>query len=101
MAGLDCFRDMKKETQRLGSKKKVSVFWDIENVRPNKNSSVLSFVGKVRNLFVEDFFEAGFIVVCDVRKETKELVDQLNEVQVFIFPGYWVLMFNFTCLKVN
>ena len=83
MAGLASFKEMKRETQFLVNKRKVYVFWDIENVRPKKNSNVLSFVGNVRNRFVGDLFEAGFIVVCDVRKEPKELVDQLNEVQVY------------------
>ena len=82
MAGLASFKEMKRETQYLVNKKKVYVFWDIDNVRPKKNSNVLSFVGNVRNRFVGDLFEAGFIVVCDVRKEPKELVDQLNELQV-------------------
>ena len=64
-------------------KTKVYIFWDIENVRPQKNSNVLA-VCNVRNLFVGNNLEAGFIVVCDVRKETKELFDQLNKVQVII-----------------
>ena len=84
MAGLDSLVENKRETQNLMIKTKVYIFWDIENVRPQKNSNVLGVVGNVRNLFVGNNLEAGFIVVCDVRKETKELVDQLNEVQVNI-----------------
>ena len=36
----------------------------------------------IRNLYVGENFEAGFIVVCDVRKEPKDLIDQLTDVQV-------------------
>ena len=83
MAGLESFKALKRETQNLGNvKKKVCLFWDIENVRPKKNSNILDFVGNIRNLYVGELIEAGFIVVCDVRKETKDVVDQLNEVQV-------------------
>ena len=82
MAGLANFNKMKKEVGRVADKVKVSVFWDIENVRPAKNASVLEVVGKIRKKFVDGGLEAGFIVVCDVRKEPKELVDKLTEAQV-------------------
>ena len=50
MVGLDSIVEMERETKlNLISKTKVYVFWDIENVRPQKNSNVLSVVGNVRN----------------------------------------------------
>ena len=82
MAGIASFKNLKKELVKLEDKVRVSVFWDIENVRPAKNASVLEVVGKIRKRFVDGCFEAGFVVVCDVRKEPKELVDKLTEVQV-------------------
>ena len=83
MAGLDSFYEMRKETHNISrTRKKVYLFWDIENVRPKKNSNILNVVFNIRNLYVGDNFEAGFIVVCDVRKEPKDLIDQLTDVQV-------------------
>ena len=83
MAGLDSFYEMRKETQNISkTRKKVYLFWDIENVRPKKNSNILNVVFNIRNLYVGDNFGAGFIVVCDVRKEPKDLIDQLTDVQV-------------------
>lgn len=49
MAGLSSFKELQKETKRLDQKTQVTVFWDIENVRPVKNTSVLNFVSEVRS----------------------------------------------------
>ena len=61
---------------------RVSVFWDIENVRPGKTAPIMDVVGKIRKEFVDGCYEAGFVVVCDVQKEPKDLMDKLTEVQV-------------------
>ena len=82
MADLESFKDMQKELEKIEDKVRVSVFWDIENVRPVKTVPVMEVVGKIRKEFVDGCYEAGFVVVCDVQKEPRELMDKLTEVQV-------------------
>ena len=46
-----------KKKTNLGSKlknKKVSIFWDIENCRPQHNTSILSVVGKIREIVLKE-----------------------------------------------
>lgn len=58
------------------------IFWDIENIRLPRCKSALAVVEAIRRKFLVDFWEAEFIVVCDVRKEKRELVSDLNNAQV-------------------
>ena len=82
MAGLGSFKNIQNELVKLEDKMRVSVFWDIENVRPGKTAPIMDVVGKIRKEFVDGCYEAGFVVVCDVQKEPKDLMDKLTEVQV-------------------
>ena len=82
MAGLGSFKNIQNELVKLEDKMRVSVFWDIENVRPGKTAPIMDVVGKIRKEFVHGCYEAGFVVVCDVQKEPKDLMDKLTEVQV-------------------
>lgn len=49
----------------------------------------------IRRKFLANFLEAEFLVVCDVRKERKDLVNDLNSAQVFrFFCGTCACEFN-------
>ena len=60
----------------------IGVFWDIENCSVPPNKSVLSCVNKIREEFFNGKFEAEFVCVCDINKERKEVIEQLNAAQV-------------------
>ncbi|XP_025836484.1 meiosis regulator and mRNA stability factor 1 isoform X1 [Agrilus planipennis] len=60
----------------------IGVFWDIENCQVPKNKSASSVVQRIRELFFSNYREAEFIVVCDVKKESSQIVQELNDSQV-------------------
>lgn len=61
----------------------VGIFWDIENVRLPSYHQAIAVVEAIRRRFLVNYREAEFLVVCDARKERKELVANLNNAQVF------------------
>ena len=60
----------------------IGVFWDIENCPVPPGKSVLGCVNKIREDFFNGRREAEFICVCDINKERKEVIEQLNAAQV-------------------
>ena len=60
----------------------VGLFWDIENCSVPVNKSAFGVAAKMRRVFFEGKREAEFMVVCDITKERKEIVDALNKAQV-------------------
>ncbi|XP_022900382.2 meiosis regulator and mRNA stability factor 1 isoform X1 [Onthophagus taurus] len=60
----------------------IGVFWDIENCQVPKNKSASSIVQKIRELFFDGYREAEFIVVCDVKKENAQIIQDLHDAQV-------------------
>ncbi|KRT80032.1 RNA binding protein, partial [Oryctes borbonicus] len=60
----------------------IGVFWDIENCHVPKNKSASSIVQKIRELFFDGYREAEFIVVCDVKKENVQVIQDLHDAQV-------------------
>ncbi|XP_012273569.1 meiosis regulator and mRNA stability factor 1 isoform X2 [Orussus abietinus] len=60
----------------------IGVFWDIENCQVPKGKSAMVVVQAIRDKFFTGYREAEFIVVCDVQKEVKQVVQDLNDAQV-------------------
>lgn len=60
----------------------IGVFWDIENCQVPKTKSATSVVQRIRELFYKEYREAEFIVVCDVKKESSQIISDLNDAQV-------------------
>ncbi|KAH0546369.1 meiosis regulator and mRNA stability factor 1 isoform X1 [Cotesia glomerata] len=60
----------------------IGVFWDIENVRVPRGKSASSIVQIIRDKFFRGYREAEFIVVCDVNRESKQVIQELNDAQV-------------------
>lgn len=60
----------------------IGVFWDIENCCVPKGRSAAAVAQVIRNKFFNGYKEAEFIVVCDVPKENKQVIQELNDAQV-------------------
>lgn len=91
-------------SQKAKAKRKklppIGVFWDIENCQVPKGRSAVSVAQLIRDQFFNGFREAEFIVVCDVKKEHSQIIQELNDAQVFIFihTQEIILMIIFVCL---
>ncbi|XP_043282127.1 meiosis regulator and mRNA stability factor 1 isoform X2 [Venturia canescens] len=60
----------------------IGVFWDIENCQVPKGRSAAAIAQVIRDTFFHGYREAEFIVVCDVQKENKQVMQELNNAQV-------------------
>ncbi|KAJ8413614.1 hypothetical protein AAFF_G00081210 [Aldrovandia affinis] len=62
----------------------VGVFWDIENCSVPSGRSAVTVVQRIRSRFFQGHREAEFICVCDISKESKEVIQELNNCQVTV-----------------
>ncbi|XP_058795301.1 meiosis regulator and mRNA stability factor 1 [Phymastichus coffea] len=60
----------------------IGVFWDIENCQVPKGRSAMAVTRVIRDKFFQGYKEAEFMVVCDVQKENKQIIQELNDAQV-------------------
>ncbi|VVC29950.1 OST-HTH/LOTUS domain,NYN domain, limkain-b1-type,Marf1, conserved domain,PIN domain-like,Marf1, RNA [Cinara cedri] len=60
----------------------IGVFWDIENCQVPKGRSAVAVAQAIRDRFFIGYREAEFLVVCDVKKENSQVVQELNDAQV-------------------
>ena len=58
------------------------MFWDIENCAVPPDKSAFALANKMRKMFFEGKREAEFMCVCDIGKERKEVMDDLNKALV-------------------
>ncbi|XP_050346256.1 meiosis regulator and mRNA stability factor 1 [Nymphalis io] len=68
--------------QRTAVSVPVGIFWDIENCQVPRGCSAIDVVAAIRAKFLTGRREADFVVVCDVRKETPNRLQELNDAQV-------------------
>lgn len=66
----------------------IGVFWDIENCRIPKGRSAVAVAQLIRDLFFNGYREAEFVVVCDVKKENNQCLQELSDAQVFLTTIY-------------
>ena len=73
----------------------IGVFWDIENCPVPRGKSASAVVQKIRKEFFTGKREVEFMCVCDISKEKKEIIEELNKAQVrfsvlqiFIFVAF-------------
>nr|XP_054310927.1 meiosis regulator and mRNA stability factor 1 isoform X6 [Pongo pygmaeus] len=59
----------------------IGVFWDIENCSVPSGRSATAVVQRIREKFFKGHREAEFICVCDISKENKEVIQELNNCQ--------------------
>ncbi|XP_077426140.1 meiosis regulator and mRNA stability factor 1 isoform X3 [Vanacampus margaritifer] len=62
----------------------VGVFWDIENCSVPSGKSAGVVVQRLRSRFFQGHREAEFICVCDISKECKAVIQELNNCQVTV-----------------
>ncbi|XP_056265844.1 meiosis regulator and mRNA stability factor 1 isoform X2 [Pseudoliparis swirei] len=62
----------------------VGVFWDIENCSVPSGRSAGAVVERIRSHFFQGHREAEFICVCDISKESKAVIQELNNCQVTV-----------------
>ncbi|CAJ1053824.1 meiosis regulator and mRNA stability factor 1 isoform X8 [Xyrichtys novacula] len=62
----------------------VGVFWDIENCSVPSGRSAGAVVERIRSRFFQGHREAEFICVCDISKESKAVIQELNNCQVTV-----------------
>uniref|UniRef100_A0A3B1JU79 Meiosis regulator and mRNA stability factor 1 n=1 Tax=Astyanax mexicanus TaxID=7994 RepID=A0A3B1JU79_ASTMX len=62
----------------------VGVFWDIENCAVPSGRSAAIVVQRLRDRFFQGHREAEFICVCDISKENKAVIQELNNCQVTV-----------------
>ncbi|KAM3916124.1 meiosis regulator and mRNA stability factor 1 isoform 2-T2 [Leptodactylus fuscus] len=62
----------------------IGVFWDIENCSVPSGRSAVSVVKRLRERLFKGHREAEFICVCDISKENKEVIEELNNCQVTV-----------------
>lgn len=62
----------------------VGVFWDIENCSVPSGRSAEAVVRRIRSRFFQGHREAEFICVCDISKESKAVIQELNNCQVTV-----------------
>ena len=60
----------------------IGVFWDIENCPVPRGKSASAVVQKIRKEFFSGKREVEFMCVCDINKEKKEVIEELNKTQV-------------------
>eukprot|EP00731_Ephydatia_muelleri_P029167 Em0020g811a len=70
--------------RHVGQLEPVGVFWDIENCQVTPDKSAFALANKIRKMFFEGKREAEFLCVCDINKERKEVMDDLNKAQVTV-----------------
>ena len=64
----------------------LGVFWDIENCQVPSGKSALSVCDKIRQQsFCLNHSERQFAVVCDVTKENRQVLEELDKAQIDIF----------------
>lgn len=71
----------------------IGVFWDIENCAVPSGRSAATVVQRLRERFFQGHREAEFICVCDINKENKAVIQELNNCQVRACSCGWC----FTC----
>ena len=62
----------------------VGVFWDIENCCVPTGRSAAAVVQRMRARFFQGHREAEFMCVCDISKENKAVIQELNNCQVCV-----------------
>ncbi|CAH1794385.1 unnamed protein product, partial [Owenia fusiformis] len=64
--------------------KPIGVFWDIENCTVPRGKSALKVVQRIRDYFFIGHREVEFMCVCDTSKESRDILQELNDAQVTV-----------------
>lgn len=72
----------KKKRKQVNILPSLGIYWDIENCQVPKHRNAAAVVQKIREIFLENHKESEFIVVCDIKKESPQLIQELHDSQV-------------------
>lgn len=78
----------KKKRKQVNVLPSLGIYWDIENCQVPKHKNAAAVVQKIRKIFLENHRESEFIVVCDIKKESPQLIQELHDSQVNNFKLY-------------
>ncbi|XP_063916773.1 meiosis regulator and mRNA stability factor 1 isoform X1 [Zophobas morio] len=76
------FYKTKRKNKKANRLPPLGIFWDIENCQVPKSKSASAVVQRIREFFLEKYREAEFLVVCDVKKERPQVIQELHDSQV-------------------
>ena len=77
------------------------MFWDLGNCAVPHDKSAFALVNKMRKMFFEGKREVEFMCVCDIGKERKEVMDDLNKAQVCLQGGGSVYKQSWSMLSIS
>lgn len=63
----------------------LGIYWDIENCQVPRQKNAAAVVQKIREEFLENHRESEFVVVCDIKKENPQIIQELHDSQVQFF----------------
>ncbi|KAJ8946870.1 hypothetical protein NQ318_006780 [Aromia moschata] len=75
----------KKKRHRICLERKLpplGIYWDIENCSVPKGKCARDVVQRIREVFLQNYRESEFVVVCDVKKENRRIIQELHDSQV-------------------
>lgn len=72
----------KKKRKQVNCLSSLGIYWDIENCQVPKHKNAAAVVQKIRQIFLENHRESEFVVVCDIKKENPQLIQELHDSQV-------------------
>lgn len=72
----------KKKKRKQNSLSSLGIYWDIENCQVPRQKNAAAVVQKIRELFLDNFKESEFVVVCDIKKESPQIIQELHDSQV-------------------
>ncbi|CAG9812530.1 unnamed protein product [Phaedon cochleariae] len=80
-----CVAKKKKHKSRVNKNlPPLGIYWDIENCHVPKSKSAAAVVQRIRDVFLENYRESEFVVVCDVKKESPQVIQELHDAQVML-----------------
>lgn len=72
----------KKKRKQVNSLPVLGIYWDIENCQIPRYKNAAAVVQRIRQIFLENHREAEFVVVCDIKKESPQIIQDLHDSQV-------------------
>lgn len=75
----------KKKRKQVNTLPPLGIYWDIENCQVPKHRNAAALVQKIREVFLEKHRESEFVVVCDIKKESPQIIQELHDSQVNYF----------------
>lgn len=81
----------KKKRKQQNILPSLGIYWDIENCQVPKQKNAAAVVQKIREVFLENHKESEFVVVCDIKKENPQIIQELHDSQV---NSYILLMYQ-------